>query len=178
MTCREKLKLECPENIRQGAFGGCCGCPSDYGYMDKPDWCWKTNIPQEHRCTRCWDREIPGTESAKKAVYDVGSCLASGFAAGIRDNRQDNALALAVAKHVANSVYGVRNVDKFEIANVIFNDPATIVVWKDGTKTVVKCQEGDTFDAWKGLATAIAKRALGDKSNYNEIFKKWISDKT
>lgn len=64
----------------------------------------------------------------------------------------------------------------FRIENVIFNGPATIVVWKDGTKTVVKCQEGDTFDDWKGLATAIAKRALGDKSNYNEVFKKWISE--
>ena len=29
-----------------------------------------------------------------------------------------------------------------EIKNVIFNEPATIIIWKDGTKTVVKCQEG------------------------------------
>lgn len=35
------------------------------------------------------------------------------------------------------------------IKKVIFNDPATIILWKDGTKTVVKCQEGDTYDKEK-----------------------------
>lgn len=37
--------------------------------------------------------------------------------------------------------------DSKQIKNVIFNDPATIVFWKDGTKTVVKCQKdkGDTL---------------------------------
>lgn len=59
------------------------------------------------------------------------------------------------------------------IDNVIFNDPATIVFWSDGTKTVVKCQEGDTFDSEKGLAMAISKKALGNQGNFNEVFKKW-----
>lgn len=57
-----------------------------------------------------------------------------------------------------------------EIKNVIFNEPATIVFWADGTKTVVKCQEGDIFDPEKGLTMAITKKALGNKgSYYNEI---------
>lgn len=62
----------------------------------------------------------------------------------------------------------------FEIDRVIFNNPATIVFWKDGTKTVVKCQEGDTYSPESGLAIAIAKKALGNKSNFNEVFKKHI----
>ena len=61
----------------------------------------------------------------------------------------------------------------FEIEKVVFNDPATIVIWKDKTKTVVKCQEGDEFDPEKGLAMAIAKKALGNKSNFNNTIKKW-----
>lgn len=61
----------------------------------------------------------------------------------------------------------------FEIEKVIFNEPATIVIWKDKTKTVVKCQEGDEFDPEKGLAMAIAKKALGNKSNFNNTIKKW-----
>lgn len=60
------------------------------------------------------------------------------------------------------------------IKDVIFNNPATIVLWKDGTKTVVKCQEGDTYDKEKGLALCIAKKYLGNKGNFNEVFKKWI----
>ena len=47
------------------------------------------------------------------------------------------------------------------ITKVIFNDPATIVFWADGTKTVVKCCEHDEFDPEKGMAMAIAKKALG-----------------
>lgn len=58
------------------------------------------------------------------------------------------------------------------IKNVIFNPPATIVMWSDGTKTVVKAQDED-FDPEKGLAMAISKKALGNKGNYCNEIKKW-----
>lgn len=64
------------------------------------------------------------------------------------------------------------------IKQVIFNDPATIVVWSDDFKTVVKCQEGDTFDKEKGLAMAICKRLYGNESNFNYRIKKWTEPKT
>ena len=60
------------------------------------------------------------------------------------------------------------------IKNVIFNDPATIVFWVDGTKTVVKAQDGDIFDPEKGLAMAISKKALGNEGNYCNELKKWL----
>ena len=47
---------------------------------------------------------------------------------------------------------------------VVFNPPATIVLWKDGTKTVVKCDKDDTFDEMKGLALCYMKKALGNTS--------------
>lgn len=59
-----------------------------------------------------------------------------------------------------------------KIKNVIFNDPATIVFWEDGTKTVVKAQD-EEFDPEKGLAMAISKKALGNKGNYCNEIKKW-----
>ena len=64
-----------------------------------------------------------------------------------------------------------------KIKNVIFNDPATIVFWSDGTKTVVKCGENDIYDPEKGLAMAVAKKYLGTNkshSNYLNEFKKWL----
>lgn len=64
----------------------------------------------------------------------------------------------------------------FTIKNVIFNGPATIVFWADGEKTVVKCSENDVYDPEKGLAMAIAKRALGNKGKYYDIFKKWMPE--
>ena len=60
-----------------------------------------------------------------------------------------------------------------EIKNVKFNGPATIVFWADGTKTVVKCQDGDDYSEEVGLAMCIVKKAFGNKSKYNDIFKKW-----
>ena len=62
--------------------------------------------------------------------------------------------------------------DAFVIKNVIFNDPATIVYWEDGTKTVVKANN-EKFDKEKGLAMCFAKKAMGNKGNYFEAFKKW-----
>lgn len=62
------------------------------------------------------------------------------------------------------------------IKNVIFNDPATIVIWSDDSKTVVKCQPGDTYSKELGLAMCISKKFLGNKGNFNEEFKKWIPE--
>lgn len=53
------------------------------------------------------------------------------------------------------------------ISRVIFSPPATIVFWKDGTKTVVKC-ENEPFDAEKGIAMAVAKKMLTSK-DYNRL---------
>lgn len=65
-----------------------------------------------------------------------------------------------------------------QIKNVIFNDPATIVLWNDGTKTVVKRGKNDTYDPEKGLAMAISKKTLGNNGNYYEVFKKWLPNIT
>lgn len=62
------------------------------------------------------------------------------------------------------------------IKKVIFNYPATIVLWSDESKTVVKCQDGDIYDPEKGLAMAISKKALGNKGNYCNEFKKWLPE--
>lgn len=72
-----------------------------------------------------------------------------------------------------------RNVKLFpEIKQVIFNGPATVVIWSDDVKTVVKCQEGDIFDREKGIAMAICKRLYGNESNFNNMIKKWTEPKT
>ena len=62
------------------------------------------------------------------------------------------------------------------IENVIFNHPATIVYWDDGTRTVVKVQGSDAFDPEKGLAMAIAKKAFGNKGAYFNEIKKYTEE--
>lgn len=53
-----------------------------------------------------------------------------------------------------------------EIQKVIYNKPATIILWDDGTKTVAKKQKGDRWDPEKGLAMAYLKKILGKKEFY------------
>lgn len=77
-----------------------------------------------------------------------------------------------VTKELSNNM----NNSKFEIKEVRFNGPATIVFWKDGTKTVVKCGPHDKIDYEKGLAMAITKRALGDSGHYYETIKKYAGE--
>lgn len=60
------------------------------------------------------------------------------------------------------------------IDKVIFNDPATIVFWSDGTKTVVKAHD-EIFDREKGLAMAVSKKVFGNKGRYFNIFKKYCT---
>lgn len=83
----------------------------------------------------------------------------------------------------------------YGIKEVIFQNPATIVFWTDGTKTVVNCMDNaeikkkivdgkevtvrrakkcDTFSEEVGLAMAIAKKWFGNEGNYNNVFRKFI----
>lgn len=63
---------------------------------------------------------------------------------------------------------------KIGIKHVVFNDPATIILWTDGTKTIVKCSNDDVYDPEKGLAMAICKKVLGN--NFKQCFKKWTPE--
>lgn len=65
------------------------------------------------------------------------------------------------------------------IKKVIYNPPATIVCWGDGTKTVVKCCEADIYDTEKGFAMAVIKKLCGNESApFHKLFKTWaVEDK-
>ena len=60
--------------------------------------------------------------------------------------------------------YAFRYDAKYKAKQVIFNPPATVVLWTDGTKTVVKCDPEDTFNETTGVALCYMKKALGNTS--------------
>ena len=43
----------------------------------------------------------------------------------------------------------------------VINGPATILFWQDGTKTIVKCNKEDEFDAQKGYLMAFFEKTTG-----------------
>lgn len=68
------------------------------------------------------------------------------------------------------------NSEELDFEDIIINPPATIVKWADGTKTVVKCQNDEEYDAEKGIALCFMKKMCGNTSNYNEILKTAIAE--
>lgn len=62
-------------------------------------------------------------------------------------------------KKMVNYTFGA---PKFEYKKIIFNGPCTIILWKDGTKTIAKASDGEMFDPEKGVAICFMKRALGE----------------
>lgn len=54
---------------------------------------------------------------------------------------------------------------------IIYNNPATIVFWKDGTKTVVKKAPHEKFNTYHAFCAALAKKILGNNSRVNAIVK-------
>lgn len=60
-----------------------------------------------------------------------------------------------------------------KIEKVIFHDPATIVFWNTGDKTVVKCGRDDKYDPEVGLAMCIAKYFLGSRRQIKQTCKKF-----
>ncbi len=78
--------------------------------------------------------------------------------------------AVACIKEEKNMNYDVRS----SIKDVIFNYPATIILWKDGTKTTVKARKGEKYDPEKGFAMAVCKKMFGNEGNYYKVFKEYV----
>lgn len=64
----------------------------------------------------------------------------------------------------------VRTACSLHPKNVIFNPPATIVEWSDGTKTVVKCHD-DEFSEEFGYAMAVMRKIYGSRKEFMAQFK-------
>ena len=73
---------------------------------------------------------------------------------------------------------GVTNFLTPKIKKVIHNNPATVVFWGDGTKTVVKCQEEDRhgYSERVGLLMCIAKKFFGNTGGFNDILTEHSAD--
>lgn len=65
------------------------------------------------------------------------------------------------------------------ITRVLYNDPATVVFWNDGSKTVAKCAKEDKYNKETGLAIAVLKKAIGN-TTVTKTLADWLptDDKT
>ena len=93
---------------------------------------------------------------------------------GINNEKENKTMNKETRTFTAEEYGFAWNNTKLKIKKVIFNNPTTIVFWADGTKTVAKAHGDDKFDKEVGLTVCIAKKALGNRSNFDKVFKKWI----
>ena len=91
----------------------------------------------------------------------------------IRRRKAANTLSRAAAYGLFSSVTKEKTLS-MTIKKVIFNPPATIIIWDDNTKTVVKAQEDEPYDPEKGMAMCIAKHIYGDSGSYYNVFSEWL----
>ena len=66
---------------------------------------------------------------------------------------------------------GIGSGFQYAVDHIVINPPALIVFWKDKTKTIVKCSEGETFNPYYGFCAALAKKVYGCNSRVNKIVK-------
>ena len=110
-----------------------------------------------------WDGNVAGI---MRAIYDSCGYMENHLYHKVKANVE------SIKHHHQRKVLELTPLVSCGIKNVIFDEPATIVYWVDGSKTVVVCQEGDIYDEEKGLAMAIAKKALGNNYAAGGRFKK------
>ena len=155
---KEKLDVFCEMMGKELDKLGCSICYKTDTAVNKTDInIYHSTLSPKHYLVE-WDKVRSLTEAAVPILSDVK-------------------MQIEVEKYCDEDIKQVRNLYyglSLSIKDVIFNPPATIVFWMDGTKTVVKDQGEVFYDPEKGMAMAVAKKAFGNQGNYYNQFKKYI----
>lgn len=107
------------------------------------------------------------TESYDKSSYVIETC--SGLSCARKEDLTMYEPHYKYQKPVVNLSYLIKK--------VIFSDMATIVIWVDGTKTIVRKQDGDVYDPEKAIAMCFMKKICqNNKWSMNDIFETWINE--
>lgn len=75
-------------------------------------------------------------------------------------------------KFFRDKVAETKNFYSLNVSKIIFNPPATIVFWEDGTKTVVKCAAEDEFNEYYGFLAALGKKVYESYRQIKELIDK------
>ena len=77
-----------------------------------------------------------------------------------------------LSKMATINVAETTNFYSLNVSKIIFNPPATIVFWEDGTKTVVKCAAEDEFNEYYGFLVALGKKVYESNSQIKKLIDK------
>ena len=89
--------------------------------------------------------------------------------AGICEKEELRKEFLSKMKFLRDKVAETKNFYSLNVSKIIFNPPATIVFWEDGTKTVVKCSAEDKFNEYYGFLVALGKKVYENNSQIKKL---------
>lgn len=125
MTCLDMLKRDRPDIFENGSFKPIIFCPSEFGYLDDPEWCTLS----DKVCERCWDREIPDDFSESKYFHSLGESLAEGLQSSVNHSEKsgENSLTMCFSELIDAVSQGKVTVN-YDVKSGIFKIiPAKIV---------------------------------------------------
>ena len=155
---------------------GAPGLAKFHQYIDPSEWKWSDKGLEDKSMT------APSNFYSKEllnSIYGATIMSQKEIDYALEERAMDyvflnnNYIKRANGKNVTSAVNSY-----FDIEKVIFNGPATIVVWKDGTKTIVKCEEGTTYSKEEAIDQAILKKLFTTNSHHKRVLKDLISEKS
>lgn len=168
MSTLSNLPGEVPESINE-----CSGMTYVHDKWMKP----REMQLQQKRVTMRYDQFFkPEPFGIYKDVYSANE-LPSLFSSGIANLRKTLKEAFGELFNLEENNMSRKSL---EVKKVIYSGPCTIVIWADDSKTIVRCQDGDTYSKEVGLLMCLAKKVWGTNtsgSNFNDYISKVISEK-
>ena len=58
------------------------------------------------------------------------------------------------------------------IKQIFSNNPTTVILWEDGTKTISKCSDNDVYNVERGIEICMIKKAFGMS---NQEYKRYMA---
>ena len=138
-----------PDNVTEHVFNG-----DDKDIQDDLPFADEDICPYDGDCSECPYEE---------------ECAAD--LAGIRDCEGHCEYCCDDLYDTEPDMWGIPDIDR-----IIFSDPATIVFWDDGEKTVVKTCEHDRFEPYVGFAMACMKKMFGSTSRAKSVMNYFAID--
>lgn len=120
-------------------------------------------------------RNIPISSEMKKilnSIYGRNDDMRKGYIYKSPNEKYSKCMVDEFEDRYPLGSSGNRSVRLMYPDRIVFNPPATIVFWKDGAKTVVKCAKGEKFDPYTGFCYAFTEHFLGSISHIKKLCQK------
>lgn len=109
------------------------------------------------------DCDDEGLKEINERVYGIKSPSRS-------MNEAARKYMLSDIKDTLNAAYGMKYFPK--VKRILISGMCTIVFWLDGTKTIVRCQDGTKPNVYNAFTAALAKKIYGSNSQIKKIIER------